>query len=162
MADKRYKIVTYLEGRNDGRGGVNHDMVAEISFDGGETWSEIGHKTVVIPASVIEDVLAAGNQSAIVTAYKAAIRAHHKDIPVPLPGLELPPYPVLDDWDADGMNLFKVNYIAWQTAINDMASEIEAWQAEFDAANDAADTQAAAVNALVDNNFGGFPVHFTL
>jgi len=83
----RYKLQTAPRARQDGCGCVGHEIYAESSRDGGP-WAFVpGRKTIIlVPASELQAVLAAGTNQQIIAAYKGALADNVGTQPVPVDG----------------------------------------------------------------------------
>lgn len=84
--DTRYVIKSAPEARTDGSGGVAHDIWSQYREDGGDTWVNDQHWTIVVPAAELEVVLQAGSNGAIGAAYKQTLKNNVSAIPQPVIG----------------------------------------------------------------------------
>jgi len=87
--DIQYSLNTPPSGRTDGSPHVVHDIQAEARITGsGDGFTAVPgrHKTVLVPTDVITAALAAGNNSQIVVAYKAALVLYANEDPRPVNG----------------------------------------------------------------------------
>ena len=87
MYNFRYRLHVAPEARLDGSGQVAHDIFAEVERNG-EGWTTVPgrHKSVMVPASELQAALAAGNNAAIVAAYKTALASNIDTVPFPVSG----------------------------------------------------------------------------
>lgn len=82
----RYVLESSPAPTTDGSGMVTHSIRAEGNEDN-TGWVNTGmHKTIAIPESEVQTALAAGNNQAVVAAYKSALAANIDTIPVPVVG----------------------------------------------------------------------------
>jgi len=89
MADYtfRYRLEGAPEARRDGSGCVQHNISVEASSDG-ENWLTVPgrHASINVPASEVDDALAAGTSQQIITAYKNALVSNLSTVPQPITG----------------------------------------------------------------------------
>lgn len=86
--DKRFVLVKAPEPRTDGSGLLDHDIQAQASEAGQDSWFDIPgkHKTISIPAQDAIDVLAGPNVAAN---YKSLLVANINTQPSPVTGWSL-------------------------------------------------------------------------
>lgn len=144
----RYSLETIPQGRNDGSGYVDHNLMAQDDALGSWNYVPGYHKTFVVPASEIAVVMAmpdgtAQERQAKNAAYKNLLVAHAEDQPIPLIA------PDVVGWDEAEIQQYRTDYTAWQTA--------------FDAANAAAEGAADDINTYITVTLNqDYPVTFRL
>ena len=107
--DIRYRLDS-IQATLDGSGMVIHQVVAEASIADADEWVTVParHKGIPIPATDLQDAIAAGTNGQTVTAYKAALVANLNTGVSPLVG-----------WDRDTIELMmnqNADALAAQTA----------------------------------------------
>jgi len=131
------------EATTDGSGCISHDFDTRWVRDA-DPEKPIVHKTVDIPASVIE-AMAALPVNQRVAAYLAAIRDYFFYQKLPLAQPSAP-----SDFQSDTL-------LAW-------VDVWDAWKVDFDVANDDADAWGNAAGNFIESQpaFDGYPFTFTL
>lgn len=92
MYSFKYRLASRPTARNDGSGGINHDIWAVYSEDGGDTTPVLGrHKTIVIPGDVLTTInempdSTGPERQAKNQAYKTALVDYKDYQPTPIPG----------------------------------------------------------------------------
>lgn len=123
-----------IEPRTDGTGMIQHDLFAQYSEDGGDTWADVYHHTVVTPGDEAQAIINDGVN--IKANYKELLRQNWTTAP------QSPAPPILSSGDPDDLEEYVL--------------AIQTWEAAWDDANVVAVDAAAAVIDFVPS----WPVTF--